>query len=237
MKHTLVRVALILVLLCSEVAYLQAAQNKPVELSADTIEYDSVKGIMTANGNVSMIQEEAIMTGAQAEYNSKTKEAHISGGVKVIKGDATLLAAKVDSYENTHMVATGDPVLTKGDNKLAGPKIDYYSDKQYAIVIDGANLTMPDGIMTATQIEAFFDENRAVADGNVHVVSQTRNLDATSDHAVYYGSKEEQGKTVLTGNARAVQDGNVLTGNTMTLYLDNKTIDVEGRSKLIIIPQ
>lgn len=237
MKHVIVRMALVLVLSCSTLAHIQAAQNKPVELSADAIEYDSIKGIMKANGNVRMVQEEAVMTGAQAEYNTKTKEAHISGNVHAVKGEATLTAEKVDSYENTHMIATGNPVLTKGENKLTGPKIDYYSDKQYAIVTEGANLSMPDGVMTARQIEAFFNENRAIADGSVHIVSQTRNLDATSDHAVYYGSKEEQGKTVLTGNARAVQDGNVLTGTTMTLYLDNKTIDVTGRSKLIIIPQ
>lgn len=238
MKHILVRMALIVVLSCGTLAHIQAAQNnKPVELSADTIEYDSVKGVMKAHGNVRIVQEESVATGSEAEYNSKTKEAHLFGSVQAVKGDATLTADKVDSYDNTHMIATGSPVLTKGNNKLTGPKIDYYSDKQYAIVTDGATLSMPDGVMTASQIESFFQENRAVADGNVHIVSETRKLDATSDHAVYYGSKEEQGKTVLTGNARAVQEGNVLTGNTMTLYLDNKTIDVTGRSKLVIIPQ
>ena len=71
----------------------------------------------------------------------------------------------------------------------------------------------------------------------MHIVSDARKLDAVSDHAVYYGSKEQQGKTILTGNARAVQDGNVLTGNTLTLYMDNKVIDVQGRSKLVITPQ
>jgi len=237
MKHRVVRIALILILSCSAVTQIQAAQNKPVELSAEVIEYDSVNGIMTARGNVSMVQDNAVMTGSTAEYNSKTQEAHMAGGVRVIKEDATLLATDVRSYNNTHMVATGDPILTKGDSKLTGPQIDYYSDKQYAIVTGWANLAMTDSVMTANQIESFFTDDRAVAQGNVHIVSQARNLDATSEQATYYGNKGEQGKTVLTGNAKAVQDGNVLTGNTMTLYLDKKTIDVEGRSKLVIIPQ
>lgn len=237
MKANITRAVLTLVLASMIASYGYAAQNKPVELAADSIEYDSVKGIMTAQGNVRIVQENATMTGSSAEYNSKTREAHVIGGVQVVQNDATLTAQEVHSYDNVHMVATGDPILTKGTSKLTGPKIDYYSDKQYAIVNGWANLAMPDGIMTADQIESFFGENRAVAQGNVHIVSETRNMDATSDQAVYYGSKDQQGKTVLTGNARAVQDGNVLTGNSLTLYLDNKTIDVQGRSKLVITPQ
>jgi len=237
MKHKVANIALALLLSFQVVAPLQAAQNKPVELSADTIEYDSVQGIMTAQGNVYMVQDNAVMTGARVEYNSKTKEGHITGGVKVVKDNATLVAADLRSFNNTHMVATGDPVLTKGDSTLMGPSIDYDSDKQYAIVTGWAKLTMPEQVMTANQIESFFGEERAVAEGNVHIVSPPRKLDATAEQAVYYGGKGNQGKTILSGNARAMQDGNVLTGNTMTLYLDNKVIDVQGRSKLVIIPQ
>lgn len=237
MKNTLIRVAFVLLLSCSAVATIQAAQNKAVELSADTIEYDSGKGIMIAQGNVRMVQENAVMTGNRAEYNSKINEGHVVGDARVVKEDATLVAAEIHSYGNTHIIATGDPILTKGNSKLMGPTIDYDSVKQYAIVTGWASLTQEDSVMTANQIEAFFTDNRAIAQGNVHIVSSTRKLDATSDQAVYYGDKGEQGKTILTGNVRALQDGNVLTGNTMTLYLDNKTIDVQGRSKLIIIPQ
>jgi len=237
MKQIVARIALVVVLSCIPLANLQAAQNSPVELSADTIQYDSTQEIIIANGNVSIVQEKAAMTGSHAEYNSKTKEAYVTGGVRVVKDDATLRAAEVRSYNNTHMVATGDPILTQGESTLTGPSIDYYSDKQYAIVTGWAKLTSSDSVMTANQIESFFNENRAVAEGDVHIASSARQLDATADQAVHYSSKGEQGRTVLTGNARAVQEVNVLTGNTMTIYLDKKSIDVQGRSKLIIIPQ
>ncbi|SFL61771.1 LptA/OstA family protein [Pelosinus propionicus] len=237
MKSKIVHITLGFILSLSVISYGYAASNKPVELAADTIEYDSVKGVMVAQGNVRMVQENAVMTGTNAEYNSKTKEAHIYGGVQVVQEDATLLAEEVNSYDNNHIVAIGNPILTKGSSRLDGPKIDYYADKQYAIVTGWARLKTEDTILTANQIESFFSEDRAVAQGDVHIVSDTRKLDAVADQAVYYGSKEQQGKTVLTGNARAVQDGNVLTGNTLTLYLDNKVIDVQGRSKLVITPQ
>jgi lipopolysaccharide export system protein LptA len=237
MKSKIVSITLGLVLSLSVISYSYAASNKPVELAADTIEYDSVKGVMVAQGNVRMVQENAVMTGTNAEYNSKTKEAHVYGGVKVVQEDATLLAQEVKSYDNNHLVAIGSPILTKGSSRLDGPQNDYYSDRQYAVVNGWARLETEDSTLTANQIESFFSEDRAVAQGNVHIVSDARKLDAVSDHAVYYGSKEQQGKTILTGNARAVQDGNVLTGNTLTLYMDNKVIDVQGRSKLVITPQ
>ena len=238
MKKILIRVALVALFSCSAVASLQAADNKPVQLSADTIEYDSVQGVMIAQGNVRMVQENAVITGGSAEYNSKTKEAHVRGGVNLVKDDTTLVAAEVHSYNNTHMVATGDPILTKGTSKLMGPTIDYDSVKEYALVTGWASLTTDDSTITANQIESFFAEKRAIAQGDVHIVSDTRNLDAVANQAVYYGTQEGQpGKTILTGNVKAVQDGNVLTGNVMTLYLDKKAIDVQGRGKLVIIPE
>lgn len=237
MKNTLIRLCLLVLLSCSTVANLQAAQNEAVEVAADSIEYDSAGGIMIAQGNVRMVQGNTVMTGGSVQYNTISKEGHVVGDARVVQDDTTLVATEIHSYSNARIVATGEPILTKGNSKLMGPTIDYDSNKQYALVTGWASLSMDDSVMTANQIESFFADNRATAQGNVHIVSSSRKLDATAEQAVYYGSKGEQGKTVLTGNVRALQDGNVLTGNTMTLYLDTKTIDVQGRSKLIIIPQ
>ncbi len=213
-----------------------AVGNEPIDLVADTIEYDSVRGVMIATGNVKLVQGKSMMTGAQAEYNVKTQETYIHGGVKVVKEDAVLVAQEVRGYDNNHLIAAGEPVLTKGENRLAGPKIDYYADKGYALVEGWARMDTVDGVITGNRLEAFTQEERVVIDGNVHVVSETRKLDAVSDHAVYYGKKGE-GRAVLTGNARAIQDGNTLTGNSLTIYMDDKAMDAQGRSKLVVIPK
>jgi lipopolysaccharide export system protein LptA len=215
-----------------------AVRSGPVEVAADTIDYDATTGVINAKGGVSMTQDAAVLTGANAEYNVKTQESHITGGVKVIKEDMTMTAAEVKGYGNSRFVATGNAVLVKGQNTLTGPLIDYDAAKQYALVPQSAYLSMPDGTMTADRLEAFINENRAAGSGNVHIVSDTRHLDATSDNAVYYGGQEQQqGKVVLTGNARAVQEGNVLTGETLTIRLDDKTIDAQGRPRLVVQPQ
>lgn len=213
------------------------AAGKPVELSADSIEYDSVKGIMVATGDVKIIQEKAVLTGKTAEYNTKTKEALITGGVKAIKDDATLTAFEVRAFDENHLAAVGDVVLVKGESRLTGPKVDYFADKEYAVVPENGIMTTTDGVVTANKIESYFKDNRAVCTGNVHIVSQPRKLDAVSDNAVYYGGTGNAGgKVVLTGNARAVQEGNVLTGNTLTIYLDSKAMDAQGRTKLVVQP-
>ncbi|MBP2646311.1 MAG: OstA family protein [Firmicutes bacterium] len=216
---------------------LHAESSDAVDLVAETIEYDSTQGLITAQGSVKLTRDGAIVTGETATYNTKSKEAYITGNVKMVRQDTTLHAAEVRSYDNNYMVATGEARLVKGDNTAEGEKIEYWTDKAYSLITGQPKLTMPDGVMTAEKIEAYHNEDKAIGSGQVHIVSDTRKLDATADQAVYYGDKQGQGKVVLTGDARAVQEGNTLTGNTLTLQFDNKTIGAEGRSKLVVTPQ
>lgn len=241
MKRKFIIPVLAIILAASSAAGLYAAQkDTPVELTADTVEYDARSGLMLAQGGVTITQDTAVITGAQAEYNTKTREAYVTGGVKAVDGDTILTAAQVRSYDNKHLIATGDSLLIKGDSRLEGPQIEYFSDRSYALVNGWARLTSPDGVMTADKVEAFSQEDRAVGSGNVHIVSEVHRLDATSEQAVYYGPKAAQNANIviLTGNARAVQDGNVLTGNMLTLYLQDKAMEAGGgRNKLVIKPQ
>lgn len=217
----------------------QSSDKTPVELLADTIDYDAKKGVIVANGTVRITQGQAVITGARAEYNTNSQEGRITGGVKAIKDDATLTASEVQTYKNnTYLVAIGDAVLIKGENRLTGPRVEYFADTQYALVPQDGKIEMPDGIMTADKIEAFLPENSATGTGNVHIVSPVRKLDATSNTATYYGEPKGQSKVILKGNAHAVQDGNTFTGEILTLRLDENAVDSQGgRSKLVIIPK
>ena len=216
----------------------QPSAKTPVELVADTIDYDAKQGILVANGKVRITQGQMIVTGDKAEYNTESQEGRITGGVKAVNQDSTLTAAEVQTYKNnTYLIAIGDAILTKGENRLTGPKVEYFADTQYALVPKDGKIEMPDGTMTADKIEAFLQESSATGTGSVHIVSPTRNLDATSNTATYYGEPKGQSKVILNGNARAVQDGNVLIGETLTLRLDEKAMDSQGgRSKLVITP-
>jgi lipopolysaccharide export system protein LptA len=215
-----------------------AAAGPGIEVFADTINYDSVQGVVDAQGGVQMQQNGSTVTGSTVHYNTQTLEGIITGGVKAVKGDATLTADTVQSYQNTRLVATGDPLLVKGESTLRGPVIDYDSAKQYAIVPSAAVLTTADGTLTTDKLEVFFADDRAVGDGNVHLVSPPRQIDATSNHIVYTGMQTSgKGQAVLTGDARAVQEGNVIVGDTLTINMDSQSATATGRTKLVIIPQ
>ena len=220
---------------------LQAAPAKeavPTQLDGDVITYVSKTGVMTARGGVRMTQGAAVLTGDAGEYNTKTKEAVVTGNVKVVKEGSTLTAAEVRSYdEMKRLIASGDALLVHKDGTAAGPRMEYLPDQKYAKITGGSRLTNKDAVVTSAVAEAFFQEDRATADGNVHIVSETRKLDAVSDHAIYYGINGKNGKADLIGNVRAVQDGNILTGNHVIIYLDDSAVDADGRSKLVIKPK
>lgn len=216
----------------------QPAAKTPVEITADAIEYDAPSGLMVATGGVRITQGQTVMTGAEAKYNVKSQEGQLSGGVHAVNQDATLTAAQVKVYNNTHLIAMGDAILIKGDKRLTGSQMEYFTDKQYVLIPTNGKIEMPDGTMTADKIEAFINENSVVGTGSVHIVSPARKLDATANMATYYGEPRGQSKVILTGNARAVQDGNVLTGERLTLRLDEKAMDANGgRTQLVITPQ
>lgn len=231
------RIIVVLALTFGMVTQLYAAQNKPFELAADVIEYDSSSGIMTGKGAVVLTQDNAVLTGSNVQYNSKSQEAFMTGGVKLVQDNTTLTADELRSYENNHVIASGSVELVRGDSTLTGPQVDYFVDKAYAVIENNGRLVMPDGVMTANKLEANLNDSQVVGTGNVHIVSPTRQLDATSDKVVYYGAKGETGRAVLSGNARAVQEGNVLVGNKLTIYLEDKAVSAQGRSQLVVQPQ
>jgi len=212
--------------------------NPPTQLDGDVITYTSKTGVMTARGGMKMTQGKAVLTGDAGEYNTKTKEAVVTGNAKVVKEDSTLTAAEVRSFDDMkRLLATGNALLVNKGGTAAGPRMEYFPDRKYANITGGARLTNKDAVLTSAVAEAFFEEDRATADGNVHIVSDARKLDTVSDHAIYYGINGKNGKADLIGNVRAVQDGNVLTGNHVIMYLDDSAMDAEGRSKLVITPK
>lgn len=196
-----------------------ADAGKPTELNANTIEYSTSSGVITATGNVVMSQESARISGAQAVYNSKTGEGHITGNVVADKGNLHMTSDEVFTQGANMLIANGNVVAHQLDKTVTGSRLEYNTDTDYALMPSGGTIATGDGTITGNRIEAYMQENHFIATGNVHIVSQTRNIDAYSDNANYYGN--DSGKVILTGNAVAMQDNNTLRGENLTLYLDD----------------
>ena len=237
-KSKKMAMALALALVCSSSLLALAAPGEKTEVTADTFDYDSATGMVLAKGGVKVVRGQQTMTGQTVEYNSKTQDAHVSGGngVQVTGPDLNMTSVELWSVGGKQLIAQGNVVAVKGDKRLIGPRVEYFQESEIAITPQGGNIFMTDGNMTADHIQAFLKEDRAIGTGNVHIVSEARKLDATSDLATYYGEKsgQDRSKIIMTGNARAVQDGNVLVGNTLNLYLDDKAMEGTGRARLVI---
>lgn len=83
----------------------------------------------------------------------------------------------------------------------------------------------------ADRMEFYFDEKmeeviKIIALGNVRIHSKGRN--ATAERAEYY---DREAKVILTGNPKAWQEDDLVTGSRMTLFLKEDRSIVEGGEK------
>lgn len=208
-------------LLMSAGTLLAAGENTtPASLDADTVEYNMQTGVVTAKGDVLMVQGALKVTGKEAEYNSKTQEGRVEGNVIVVQSEKKMrvTAQRVTTDAQQHMVATGDVYGTMEDKTFSGPIVEYFQPQDHVLIKQGGIITSKDGTFTADEMEGYLKEEHLIGRGNAHVVSPPNNMEAGGDLLNYYGL--EQGKAVLTGNAWAVQDNNTLKSNQLTILLN-----------------
>lgn len=235
MNKKLLVSSLIALSIFSAVSIPQAAEkNAEVSLNADIIEYNAETGFMTAEGNVKMLKDGATLTGKKAFFNVNTKETNLSGDVRAVKDDALMTANEITSSDGNCFSATGNVYFKRAQDIMTANRVDYYTDRAYILAPNGGQIVSEGTTITGDKIESFLNENKTIATGNVHIVSTEKNLDATSNEAVHYGSKGEN-KVVLIGNAKAVQNQNTLTGKTLTIYLGDQGLKSGEKTKTAAI--
>ncbi len=195
------------------------AADEPINMDADTVEYDMETGLVNAKGDVLMVQGALKVSGQEAQYNSKTQEGMVEGNVIAVQSEKNMrvTAHKVTSDAQQHMVATGDVHGTMEDKTFSGPIVEYFQPQDYVLIKQGGTITSKDGVFTADEMEGYLKDEHLIGRGNAHVVSQPNDMEAGGDVLNYYGL--EQGKAVLTGNAWAVQYNNTLKSNQLTILL------------------
>ena len=216
------------------------AQNQPVTLKADNIFYDSATGISKAEGNVVILQDGGEAKSERAEYNMNTKVGWLEGSVVAVKGDMSLSAQKVWIRNQNYIIAEGQAHITKAGDSISAPRIDYWSDREFAQTSGGwGQLNQADGsVMTANYIQYDMKKGEGLAESNVKLRSPSRNMTGAGDKATYTaGTKEKPGEFVLTGNAWIIQDGNKVMGNRLVVKSDSSESSASGNARLDIIPE
>lgn len=192
--------------------------GEPASLDADTVEYDMRTGIVTAEGAVLMKRGVSRVAGAKAWYNTKTQEGMVEGDVVAVREDTRVTCHKITTDGQDHMLAIGDVHGTQQDKTFTGDLVEYFPNQNdYVKIPTGGVITSQDGTFTADFMEGWLKDEHYVGVGHAHLVSPPKDFEAAGDRVDYYG--KEEGKAILTGNAWAIQDNNLVRGNLLTVYL------------------
>jgi lipopolysaccharide export system protein LptA len=111
----------------------------PVNIHADTLEYDNKQNQVAFNGHVVARQGDMVIfaDAMKVDYESKGKLRQIQaqGGVKIIQGDRIATGDTITFYnEQQKIVLSGNPRVWQGDNVITGEKITVYIKEERSVV-------------------------------------------------------------------------------------------------------
>ena len=195
-------------------------EETPAEVFGDTVEYSMKTGVVKAKGHVVMKKDGATMTGNEATYNTKSQAGQVTGNVVADKEDLHMTSDVFIAEQQNHFVAVGNVHARQKDKAYDGPKAEYFVDKDYVLMDQGGIVTSADGTFQADYMEGWIKEEHYKGIGNAHVVSPPKKFEGGGDEAEYFG--KQNGKAILTGNAWAIQEGNTLKSQKITIFLDEQ---------------
>ena len=125
----------------------------------------------------------------------------------------------------------------EGTNKtvVTADRLTYDYKKNTAVFESHVIVIDPRMRIESDELRIIFNKTNDVksvtAVGNVHLTSEDKT--ATCNRAIYLA---ETGEVVLTGNAKLKRSRDTVTGDSITFFLDQDRVVVEGGTQLMIFP-
>lgn len=129
-----------------------AASDQPINISADSLEYDNRANRARFEGNVVARQGDMVIFSKTMEVaysaDGGIREANAEGAVRVVQGDRIATGDRI-VFDNIRqmIVATGNARVWQGDNVIQGRTITVYLLEDRAVVEGG-----PEGRVSATVV-------------------------------------------------------------------------------------
>jgi lipopolysaccharide export system protein LptA len=113
--------------------------NLPVNINADTLEYDNKRNMVAFKGHVVARQGDMVIfadtMNVTYEQKGKLKQIEAQGGVKIIQADRIATGDSITYYnEEQKIVLNGNPRVWQGDNVINGEKITVFIKEERSIV-------------------------------------------------------------------------------------------------------
>jgi lipopolysaccharide export system protein LptA len=193
-------------------------QDKPVNVTADALDYSGTANKATYTGNAQLWQEETSLKGPSIVLDDKTGDLTAGGNVTTVT-----VRDSVNKEKKTERVRT---IASAADFR-------YEESVHRATYTGNAHMNSPDGDMTATKIELYLkpvgDElDRAEAYDNVTLRDRNR---TTTGTRLTYTTKDE--RYVVRGTPVKVVDecGRETIGRTLTYLKSAETITIDGNEQ------
>lgn len=230
------KVFLVLALALSLAAEAFAANPNDLRIQGDELEYDLSTGDGNAKGHVVISYDGGSASCDSAKFNSNTRAGVMKGHVVADRDDMHIVCDEFVTYNENDMSALGNVEITKDGRVLNSDRVNYYRLREFAETEGGwARLTDTDGsTVEAVKIDYDMGKGEANAYGGVKIVSDARELVASSDAAIY--RTDSSGYIELTGNAKATQKGNSVAGDKLRLTNTN-VASAEGNVKIYYVPE
>ena len=140
-----------------------------------------------------------------------------------VLGLTALVAAAAAQAQPKTAPAGGQPVTVDSD------KMERVGKKSLVIFTGNVVARHNNNVQYADRLEVYFDEKedkilRTVSTGNVRIITRDCRT-GTARRAEYYDLDQ---RVVLKGNARIWQDENVVSGETITIFISQDRMIVEG---------
>lgn len=184
-----------------------ALADKQVDITADTIDYDDVRGEVRLIGNVTVTYDEAVITSSYARYLVKKQEATFQGQVKAVYKDTVLTGNQLTAWFERHQVQMRGAARLETSRPL------------------GADAKPQKTVLGAESIAYDWQKQRAQAQGSVQVEQGERH--AFADTAEY---REREHTVSLRGHVRFEQAKNEwLMSESVEIDLQAKKVVASGR--------
>lgn len=143
-------------------------------------------------------------------------------------------------YSRADAVPTSAGYTDSAPINIISDRMEADSKEKWIEFIGNVVAKQEDSIITAERLKIFYISDngdatdsetikKIIADGNVNIVTGTKR--AAADHAVY---TVDSHVLVLTGNSRAWSGKNIVTGNKITLFLnENRSIVESGEEEQV----
>ena len=115
-------------------------RKDPIYITADWMEMDQVKSVITYKGRVVLLQADMTMRSETltAYYDPEMKQMKqiiAEGKVNAVQGNRTATGEKALFDDKSKTVTlTGNPVMRQGNSQVTGTKVVYFTEQDRAVV-------------------------------------------------------------------------------------------------------